>query len=124
MNSDALAGRLHACAVCGNPEMYKKKDFPHALGLLILAGACLASLVPYSFYMIWLVWAILLGSLAFDFLLYRLVGDVVVCYRCQAHYRGLSSYERYPAYELGIAERYRQERIRREQLQAAKRAGK
>jgi hypothetical protein len=124
IHGEALQGGLSACAVCGNAELYKKKDFPHGLGLFILAAACLASVVPYSLYMIWLVWVILLGSLAFDFVLYRLVGDVVVCYRCHAHYRGLPSYEGFPPHDLGTAERYRQEKIRRAQLQAAKRAAK
>ena len=49
-----------------------------------------------------------------------IVGDVVVCYRCLAHYRGVPSLAGFPPYELGIAERYRQEKIRLEQLQAAK----
>lgn len=118
------AGSLHACAVCGNAELYKKKDFPHRLGLLILALACLASIEPYRRYWVGVVWAILLGSLAFDYLLYRLVGDVVVCYRCQAQYRGLLPGAPFPAFELGTAERYRQEKIRREQLQAARKAAK
>jgi hypothetical protein len=113
-------GGLHHCAVCGNAELYKKKDFPHWLGLTILTTACLASIIPYWLYHQWLTWAILLGSAAFDGLLYLCVGDVVVCYRCGAHHR------RYPPgtdpkpFDLGTAERYRQEQIRREQLQADK----
>ena len=115
---------LHACAICGNPELYKKKDFPHRLGLAILTLACLASIEPYRRYMMWLVWTILLGSLAFDYLLYRWVGDVVVCYRCDAHYRGLPANSPHPPFELGIAERYRQEKARREHLQALKKPAK
>jgi hypothetical protein len=106
--------------ICGNSELYKKKDFPQRLGLMILAGACLASIEPYRRYMFWLVWTILLGSLAFDYLLYRLVGDVVVCYRCLAEYRDARAMGSFPPYELSIAERYRQEKIRLEQLQARK----
>ena len=56
-------------------------------------------------------WAVLLGSAAFDGLLYGLVGDVVVCYRCGAQHRGLGSSCNRP-FELTIHERYRQERIR------------
>jgi hypothetical protein len=115
-----LEGGLHTCVICGNHELYKKKDFPHRLGLAILTLACLASIEPYRRYMMWLVWTIMLGSLAFDFLLYNLVGDVVVCYRCHAQYRGLPNPAGFPPYELGIAERYRQEKIRLEQLQTGK----
>jgi hypothetical protein len=110
------------CAVCGNAELYKKKDFPHWLGLTILTIACLGSVIPYWLYHQWLAWTILIGSALFDGLLYLWVGDAVVCYRCQAHYRGAAPAADHKPFELGIAERYRQERLRREQLQAARRS--
>jgi uncharacterized protein (DUF983 family) len=113
---------LTACAVCGNLELYKKKDFPHGLGLTILVMACIASVITYAWYEKWLTWAILIGTAVFDGLLYLLVGDVVVCYRCQAQYRKLTPGPQHRPFELGIAERYRQERIRREQLQAERKA--
>ena len=109
---------LPGCAICGNSELYKKKDFPHWLGLTILTVACLGSIIPYWLYHQWLTWAILIGSAAFDGLLYLWVGDVVVCYRCQAHYRGLESSANHKPFDLGIAERYRQEKARREELRA------
>ncbi len=124
LHAEPPDGGAHGCVVCGNAELYRKKDFPHRLGLAILTLACLASIIPYQLYMIWLVWVILLGSLAFDVVLYKLVGDVVVCYRCDAHYRKLPAEAAFPPYELGTAERYRQERIRRETVQAARKLGK
>ena len=111
---------LRTCTVCGNPELYKKKDFPHWLGLTILTVACAASVLTYGWYYKWLTWAILIGSALIDGVMYLLVGDVVVCYRCQAHYRGLPAGAAFRPYELGIAERYRQEQIRLEQLKAGK----
>jgi hypothetical protein len=112
---------LPACRLCGNPELYKKKDFPHGLGLAILTVAILASVVTVYLYQPWLTWAILLGSAAFDGILYLLVGDVVVCYRCNAHHRGFARSPEHKPFELVIAERYRQERLRREQLQKSER---
>ena len=64
--------------------------------------------------------SILLGSAAVDALIYIIVGDVVVCYRCAAQHRGIPS-RVFDPHEIAIAERYRQERIRREQLQAEQR---
>ena len=107
---------LHACVLCGNTELYKKKDFPHWLGLTILTVACLGSIIPYWLYHQWLTWTILIGSAVLDGLLYLWVGDVVVCYRCDAHYRDLMPNREHKPFELGIAERYRQERLRREQV--------
>ena len=111
---------LPECLVCGNRELYKKKDFPHALGMGILVLACLASTVTYGFYDKWLTWAILIGSAAFDGLLYLWVKDVIVCYRCQAHYRGVAPNPEHQPFELTIHERYRQERLRREQLKGSR----
>jgi hypothetical protein len=106
--------------VCGNPELYRKKDFPHWLGMTILVAACVASVFTYGWYEKWLTWAILLGSAAFDGLLYLMVGDAVVCYRCEAHYKRLpAAAGAHPPFELTVGERYRQERLRREQLKAA-----
>ena len=112
-----------ACAVCGNRELYKKKDFPHGLGMALLAGACLASVFTYAWYEKWLTWAILLGSAVFDCLLYLWVGDALVCYRCGAVYRGFKPGAEHLPFELDIGERYRQERIRREHLETGKNSG-
>jgi hypothetical protein len=113
--NDSEAPVLPACAVCGNTELYKKKDFPHALGMAILVGACILSTITYWLYFKVLTWAILLGSAAIDGLLYLWVKDVIVCYRCGACHRGLSGTEHKP-FELTIHERYRQERLRREEM--------
>jgi hypothetical protein len=121
LSAPAEAGRasLPACAVCGNTELYRKKDFPHWLGLLILTGACLAFLGLMAVYQQTWAWVVLLGSAAFDGLLYLWVGDAVVCYRCGAEYRGFPPSPEHRPFELGVGERYRQERIRREQLRAS-----
>jgi hypothetical protein len=104
------------CAFCGNRELYKKKDFPHGLGLAILTLACLASTVAYLYYQQWWTWGILIGSALFDGLLYMWVKDVVVCYRCDAHYRATAPNPEHKPFELTTYERYRQEQMRRKQL--------
>ena len=114
----AADASLPVCAICGNAELYKKKDFPHGLGMTVLVLAFLASTVSYWLYDKWLTWAILIGSAAFDGLLYLWVKDVIVCYRCQAHFRGVADNPEHKPFELTIHERYRQERLRREQLRS------
>jgi hypothetical protein len=114
---------LRSCAVCGNAQLYRKKDFPHWLGLLLLGLACLAFLVTNYLYQQRLAWGILLGSAALDGLLYLVVGDVVVCYRCGAQHRGFAPHPEHKPFELSIGERYRQEQLRREQLHGEKKSG-
>jgi hypothetical protein len=104
----------HICAICGNTEVYKKKGFPHWLGLTILGVSCFTFLLLNLLYLQWWAWTILLGSAVFDGLLFLCVPDVVVCYRCDAHHSGIADTAAYQPFELVIAERYRQERIRRE----------
>jgi hypothetical protein len=104
------------CAVCGNHELYKKKNFPHWLGMAILTVACVGFLVMMYRHDPYWAWAVLLGSAAFDGLLYLWVGDALVCYRCGAHYYGVAPTSAHRPFELTIGERYRQERLRREQM--------
>lgn len=107
---------LSQCTLCGCRELYKKKDFPHWLGMSILVGACLLSVFTYGWYEPVWTWAILIGSALFDGLLYLWVGDAIVCYRCHAHYRGFTAAAVHEPYELTLGERYRQERIRLEHM--------
>ncbi len=90
--------------------------------MTVLVVACVLSFVTYGWYEKWLTWAILIGTAVFDGLLYLLVGDAVVCYRCQAHYHGIPRTNAHAPFDLGTAERYRQERLRQEQLAAERQA--
>lgn len=107
-------GKLKACVACGNAELYRQKNFPQWLGLSLLALACSAFFILSGLYLKELAWAILLGSAAFDLALYLIVGDVIICYRCQARHTGLPRQKSYDPFELATAEKYRQERLRRE----------
>ena len=102
---------LHACGVCGNHELFKKKGFPHWLGLSVLTVACVSFLLLNYYRLQWWAWGVLIGSAVLDGLLYLAVRDVVVCYRCGAEHSGIGRSGNSP-FELTIHERYRQERIR------------
>jgi hypothetical protein len=86
--------------------------------MTILVAACLTFLLANLFYHQWWGWAVLLGSAAFDGLLYLCVGDTIVCYRCNTEVSGLGRRAALAPFELVVAERYRQERLRRAQFQA------
>jgi hypothetical protein len=105
-------GSLH-CAICEHQELYKKKDFPHWLGLTVLASAFAVFLLAEAYYWNSLAWAVLIGSAVIDGTMYLTVGDVGVCYRCGTQHRGMSEIAKLSPFDLATAERYRQERIRR-----------
>lgn len=113
---NATEATLPACVACGNHELYKKKDFPHWLGMTILIVALLLSTVTYYSYQKWWSWSFLIGSAIIDGVMYLMVGDVIVCYRCEAHHRGFTTTPAHQPFEIAIGERYRQERIRKEQM--------
>jgi hypothetical protein len=104
---------LEHCRYCGHGELYVQKDFPHWLGLSILLVAVVASFITYSYHEIAWTWVILLGSAAIDGLLYCLVGNVTICYRCLAQHRGFRPNPDHRPFDLGIGEKYRQQRLRR-----------
>ena len=65
-------------------------------------------------------YAVLLASALLDMVLYYRVPDVTICYRCLGQYRGAGANPagRFRPFDLAIGERYRQERLRIEQLRA------
>jgi uncharacterized protein (DUF983 family) len=112
----AASPELRQCRLCGNDELYVQKDFPHWLGMGILVAACVASVVTYALRWITATWCILIGSALLDGLMYLAMGSVTVCYRCRTHHRGFPPNAQHGPFNLATGEKYRQERIRREEL--------
>ena len=103
---------VDACPVCEGRDFYVRKDLNRNLGLTTVVVVGLVSagflwsgrdLVAYG----------VLGAFALvDFVIYQLLKDVTVCYRCQAEFRG--SYRRTaPPFDLHVAERLEHEYSRR-----------
>lgn len=113
-----VAGELAACAYCASTDLYVQKDFPHGLGLAIVVVGLAVSTVFYYFDMPFWTMFILILSAVLDFVLYKYVPEVTICYRCLTQSRGEGSNPggRYAPFDLAIGERYRQERIRAEEL--------
>ncbi len=105
---------LPHCAVCGNHEIYKQKDFPQRFGLGLLVIAFVASIFTYGYYHPVWTWSILIGTAIFDGALYLMVGDALVCYRCHAYHKGFETTKEHEPFEITVGERYRQERLRKE----------
>ncbi len=107
--------QLASCPLCGCPELFRKKNFPQWLGMTILLAAFVLFVYLHFWYEKWLAWGVLLGSALVDTALFLAVGDVVTCYRCQAEYRGLPRPAGFKPFDLAVAERHRQEKLRRQQ---------
>lgn len=112
---------LTKCAACATDDLYVQKDFPQGLGLVIVIVGFIIGTIFWYYNMPLLTYGVLILSAAIDLLLYRYVREVTICYRCLSQYRGSGSNPggRYKPFDLAVGERYRQERIRAEELRAA-----
>jgi hypothetical protein len=100
------------CLACGNDDLWRQKDFPQGLGLLMVAtGATLSTIAYWQMEVNWAI-GILLVFAAIDLVLYVAMPDVLVCYRCQSRHRKAKIAEDHPRFDLELNERYRQEEIR------------
>jgi hypothetical protein len=111
-------GGLRSCAWCATDDLYTQKDFPQGLGLLIVVVGFAISTVFWYYEMPLVTYAVLLASALLDMALYYRVPNVTICYRCLGQYRGAGANPggRFKPFDLAVGERYRQERLRAEQL--------
>ena len=102
------------CLACGCDDLWRQKDFPPQIGLPIVGlGALLSTWAWADRRPVWAI-GILMGFALFDLILYTLMKDVLVCYRCGARHRRTAVGEEHPRFHLETAERYRQEEMRLE----------
>lgn len=120
MPQDAVDGdRVQRCLVCPSTDLFVRKDFPQRLGVLIVAvGIIGSSIAWYHAHLLW-TFGILFATALIDVLLYTLVGDALMCYRCQAQYRGVAEMDSHGLFDLETHEKHRQLNAR---LQSAERA--
>jgi hypothetical protein len=101
-----LGQRVDVCSRCASTAFFSQKDFDQRLGCAILgAGALVALGASWRFGGVWFV-PVLLSVAALDFILARRVGAVVICYRCDTEYRGVSDPASFRAYDPHVAERF------------------
>ncbi len=87
------------CPACAGEQLYVQRDFNQKAGLaVVVVGALLAPFTPY--------YASLWVAATVDAVLYLLLPEITVCYRCQAHFRGFPRNPKHEAFDLHIAEQY------------------
>jgi hypothetical protein len=119
LHPEATVGaHLQGCPWCLTTDLYAQKDFPQGLGLFIVVVGFAISTVFWYYEMPISTAMVLVASMALDLVLYHTVPSVIICYRCLCQMRGIGTNDdgRFKPFDLSIGERYRQERIRVEQL--------
>lgn len=100
--------RVRRCLVCPSMDLFVRKDFPQRLGVLIVAVGILGSSIAWYYANLPWTFGILFATALIDVLLYSFVGDALMCYRCQAQYRGVAEMDSHGNFDLETHERYRQ----------------
>lgn len=113
-SADLVDGRPNRCLACGCGDLWRQKDFPQGLGLLFVAIGALLSTIAWGYTRPLVAIGILMVFALADLLLYALMKDVLVCYRCGARHRHSNFGEDHPHFNLEVHERYRQEAMRLE----------
>jgi len=110
--ADLESGLPRRCLVCGCDDLWRQKDFPQRLGLAMVALGAVLSTIAWAYYEPAIALGILLAFALADMVLFVVMKDVLVCYRCHARYRDAVLTEDHPRFNLETAERYRQEAAR------------
>lgn len=117
---DLSGGSPRHCLVCGNHDLWRQKDFPQRLGLLcVAAGALLSSIAWYYHHPLTALGLLMAFALA-DMVLFLVMPDVLVCYRCKAKHHDAGTSTHHAAFDHELGERYRQEELRLKDAQGAK----
>jgi hypothetical protein len=91
--------RVERCPACDGRQLYVQRDFNQRVGLgIVVVGALLVPFTPF--------YSSLFAAAIADAILYALVPEVTVCYRCHAHFRGFARNPGHQAFDLHLAEQY------------------
>jgi len=109
LSESAVEGqKLRRCLVCPSTDLYVRKDFPQRLGVALVGlGIIGSSIAWYHTNLMW-TFGILFATALADVLLYTMVGDALMCYRCDALYRGVEEMDSHGSFDLETHEKYRQ----------------
>jgi len=88
-------GKVDRCVVCDRIRFYVQKDFNPRLGIFIFA---LGVIFSYHTYLISLFVATLI-----DFILYKVLSTVTICYHCRAVYRGFEEDPNHRGFDHDLA---------------------
>lgn len=89
---------IERCAAYDHGQLYFQKDFNRATGIaIIVVGAVFA---PWTYFLS------LVGVTILDYIVWWIVKNVIVCYRCQAVHRGYPANPALKPFDLVIHDRH------------------
>ncbi len=105
-------GKVSRCLACPSVDLFVRKDFPQRLGVALVTIGLVGSCIAWAYSQLYWTFGILFATALIDVLLYMLVPNALMCYRCGAMYRGVLNMEEHGSFNLETHERHRQQKIR------------
>lgn len=99
---------VHRCLVCPSRDLYVRKDVPQRLGVSVVLIGILASSIAWGYHQLYWTFGILFATALIDLVLFFVVGNSLMCYRCGAVYRDVDQLDAHGPFNLETHERYRQ----------------
>ena len=92
-----MEGNLENCPCCERKDFYSQKDFNRKIGVILFVIAAILSIWTYgiSFIVLYL----------FDFLLFKRLGTIAICYKCEAIFRRCKNIKDIPGYDHEMHDR-------------------
>lgn len=90
-------GVLEDCPCCYRKDFYKQKDFNRKIGVMLFVIAAIASIWTYGISFIVLY--------VFDLLLFKKLGEVAICYKCQTVFRKVANIAKLPGFDHEMNDR-------------------
>lgn len=95
-----------SCPQCGNSELYRKKDVPQQIGCAVVLSAIALSTIAYAIWDFPGAFVVFAAVALLDFLIYRRLGSVTICYRCHAEFRRFPANPDHGDFDMHRAEEY------------------
>lgn len=118
-NDAIVAQEVRRCLACPSTDLYVRKDFPQRIGVALVGIGIIGSSIAWYYANLPWTFGILFATALADVLLYSLVGDALMCYRCDAQYRGVAQMESHGHFDLETHEKFRQLAARMESNQSS-----
>jgi hypothetical protein len=99
--------RLRRCLACPSQDLYVRKDFPQRLGVLLVVVGIVGSSIAWHYAHLAWTFGILFATALADLLLFAVVGNALMCYRCGAQYRGVAEQDAHGPFNLETHEKHR-----------------
>lgn len=99
-------GNLLDCPGCERKDFYSQKDFNRKLGVLLFVSAAVISTIMLYFGInpLWYL-STFIVLYALDFVLFRRLQQIAICYKCQTIFRNVKNIEEIPGFNHEMNDR-------------------